>query len=85
MRKYIDIEQIPYITGQTQPSELDYVRRYVIERMPAADVQEVKHGRWIRKAYDNNCCSLCGWNVWVNTGKYCPNCGSRMDLEEVEK
>lgn len=41
MAKYIDAEKIPFVTGQTQVSELDYVRRYVIARMPAADVVEV--------------------------------------------
>ena len=51
----------------------------VIDILPAADVQEVRHGRWIddETAY---ICSVCfhgspsgaKWN-------YCPNCGAKMD------
>lgn len=53
-----------------------------IELLPAADVQEVKHGRWelIDKGhgfYDWEC-SACG-----GSGRgdyvYCPNCGAKMD------
>ena len=55
--------------------------------MPAADVQEVRHGEWD----DNiigfcNVCMECGaiverTAVKSHTGKlnYCPNCGARMD------
>lgn len=68
------------------------------EAVPAADVQEVKHGRWIKNdgRYGWHC-SVCGeddlyafaWNC--DTGenelqdRYCPNCGSRMDLGEETK
>ena len=41
MSRYIDADKIPFVVGQTQPSELDYVRRYVIDNMPTADVVEV--------------------------------------------
>ena len=59
----------------------------------AADVQEVKHGRWIpeRDPDENNriqCfhCSVCDDDyhyigAFVAT-KYCPNCGARMDGEK---
>lgn len=56
-----------------------------IKSVPAADVVEVRHGRWIGKTYK---CSLCG--KWVDPLQgdadmnYCPNCGAKMDGEEQE-
>lgn len=54
--------------------------------MPPADVQEVKHGKWIEKPYllgTSNFCSLCGKNYGMPHGKYnfCPHCGAKMDKE----
>ena len=52
---------------------------------PAADVVEVKHGRWYW-AEDGHCkCSVCGQYAVVKRiaiqTNYCPNCGARMDGE----
>lgn len=61
------------------------------DRVPAADVAEVKHGEWIDMG-DFILCSLCG-ATWLKEfesyyGKatrlcvrtnYCPNCGAKMD------
>ena len=60
----------------------------VMDRLPSADVQPVRHGKWIPKFngqfkggaywYD---CSVCGRIVPdVRNGgwNYCPNCGARM-------
>lgn len=65
-------------------------------RIPAADVEPVRHGRWISWEDADNCipspnrheCSVChdAAQVLVNNiellSHYCPNCGSKMDLEE---
>lgn len=63
--------------------------RKIIEAFPAADVVEVRHGKW-----DDNAvafyrkCTVCGCCVeWdkkpflfgVGEYNYCPNCGARMD------
>ena len=60
----------------------------ILNECPAADVQEVRHGRWITldDEYIDECkCSSCGVLEYFNKGwkrfNYCPNCGSRMDLE----
>ena len=65
-----------------------------LEAMPAADVVEVKHGRWV---LSDNAMSM--WNVWVcsecgyrrkegwmhtedgkkPTAQYCENCMAKMD------
>lgn len=53
----------------------------------AADVAEVRHGRWINtnKEVEQMCkCSECGYPIsyfWSRT-PYCPNCGARMDKED---
>ena len=67
----------------------------MIELLPAADVEEVKHGKWIGKQLDNFrkyevTCSNCGWIGIENYDSYndpsdfnyCPNCGAKMDLED---
>jgi len=56
--------------------------------MPAADVEEVRHGRWIKTDPGNDTlfatCSQCNYPVdwWRGKTKYCPNCGARMDGDE---
>ena len=66
----------------------------VLRNMKAADVQPVKHGRWIAENRDNrgyaDCytCTNCNCYSYTYTlmkdceYEYCPNCGARMDGEE---
>ena len=53
-----------------------------IEDMQAADVQPVKHGRWLVKfegeIYEFSECSECGNTESCET-PYCAQCGARMD------
>lgn len=52
--------------------------RMIIESIPTADVQSVKHGRWMYPFY----CSECGFTPYYSSDlayNYCPNCGARMD------
>lgn len=66
----------------------------VVKETPAADVVEVRHGRWIKKYRGNYLCSVCG--AWYRTtddygniidgemtANYCESCGAKMD--EVEE
>ena len=65
-----------------------------VKNAPAADVAEVRHGRWIRPHWKNSnyCCdcSECGGEAmhreyqWDKNGIYpiCPNCGAKMDKKE---
>lgn len=48
-----------------------------INAIPAADVVEVRHGRW-NNGYEVQNCSECGYRG-KRSYKYCPNCGARMD------
>lgn len=69
----------------------------ILTGMKAADVVEVRHGRWIEDerthpgpGLKNNLCSVCGeiagsWKEGLEPGRkwaYCPNCGTRMDKED---
>lgn len=59
----------------------DYVAAWSeIVHLPAADVAEVRHGRWIEKA-PHPYCSECFVECRDKT-PYCPNCGARMDKED---
>ena len=61
----------------------------VITRIPAADVAEVRHGRWERVSTASGIisrvrCSVCAGTqplTFVNM-PYCPTCGARMDEED---
>lgn len=57
----------------------------IVDAQPAADVVEVRHGRWI----DNTFCSCCGGfdeddegNIIQSFHNYCPACGTLMDKED---
>ena len=60
-----------------------------LAKVPAADVAEVVHGRWIDGAEDFTCgnhnaeCSICrcyvSWDGCDEDFNYCPNCGAKMD------
>lgn len=68
------------------------------DAFPAADVVEVRHGRWIPEAcesvskrnrlieYRVYSCSICGRSNGRVKKKYCPNCGALMrEIENGEK
>ena len=58
--------------------------KHLIADFPAANVEPVRHGRWIpagvnyytRISQCTNCCAKYDFR-----SKYCPNCGARMDEE----
>ena len=60
----------------------------LVNGLPAADGEPVRHGRW---EPGNPICPVCGedkfkgldadiWSDW--NPAYCPNCGAKMDLED---
>lgn len=54
-----------------------------ISAVKAADVQPVKHGKWIGVDYDTYFeCSECKHMTDWQNYKYCPYCGTRMDGEQ---
>ena len=58
--------------------------------IPAADVVEVKHGRWVNivhaivdtTGYCDKCNSQSVWRTRDMAYEICPRCGARMDKEE---
>ena len=59
----------------------------MIDSVPAAEVVEVRHGRWIPKNSDGSwrvdTCSVCGKDThyvrYAPAYDYCPNCGAKLD------
>lgn len=67
----------------------------ILRDLPAADVEPVRHGEWLRTDDDWSSlvtiqCSVCGgeWcfeideDVQLLGYNYCPGCGCKMDLED---
>ena len=97
MARYIDESEIKF-TGEVYSDDSEiYVRlsdvKKAIAQTPTADVEEVKHGEWIKKypLYKIDgifVCSNCKHELDIATGEetpidrgffYCPNCGAKMD------
>jgi DNA-directed RNA polymerase subunit RPC12/RpoP len=99
--KYDTIEELEgarTIPENTWADGLYDAYKIIEEEVDAADVEPVRHGRWIDKsddeyAYCENVyqCSVCGeeWDFLEGTPNqnsyhYCPNCGAKMEKEESE-
>lgn len=56
----------------------------VVGAVEAADVQPVRHGRWIEETPKHSRCSVCDTTCMIAVypiskgANYCPNCGARM-------
>ena len=84
MKEYI--ERATVIDLITRRYELPELCTHEINSIPAADVAEVRHGRWIvfdPKNAESKECSMCGYLFSrLYPSNYCPNCGTRMDKED---
>ena len=87
-KKYIDANKIQwYSKWLISDDKRVFAYKNEIDNIPAADVEEVKHGEWIEQ-YDADddplfrrkwVCSVCGeWQTYGTT-KRCPECGAKMD------
>lgn len=56
-----------------------------VQYMPAADVAQVRHGRWLPEVNVGDCCYRCSECQFLRDAylldieKYCPFCGAKMD------
>ena len=68
------------------------VTEFVEDELPAADVEPVRHGRWLDYMCRDWHCSECGEKIskvrnvdgycYDDKPNYCFNCGAKMDLED---
>lgn len=71
----------------------------ISEHMPFVNAVPIKYGRWVKMTgmmppeyHGHYCCSECQWhmkglrNSWTREEElsYCPNCGTKMNLEECD-
>ena len=90
MAEYIKREEVYQYLDNEVEWTVNQDRLYtleVISDFPAADVAEVRHGRWIAVCGESSGlnwkCSLCAKRV-LQKSPYCPNCGALMKEEEHE-
>ena len=85
-KKYIDADFLKQkISREWDMQELYLPVHFfeAIDDLPAADVQEVRHGYWKERmsTLSSVKCSECGNSHEYDTA-YCPDCGARMDEKD---
>lgn len=93
MKEYIEREallelyQIDGPLNETGRVPLPVIRQNIMD-MPAAEVAEVRHGRWEKFVTASGIisrvrCSVCAGtqSLKFESMPYCPTCGARMDKE----
>ena len=92
MSKYIDAELLKQYLKPSEwgtPDERwipEHEIGAMLDYFPAADVAEVRHGRWIEASAEDPCyyrCAECGW-LSDDEYHYCPNCGAKMTEGDAE-
>lgn len=95
MRKYIDSEAFFKVINTLPYKDTSYPDASVyngaisdvadmLTHFPAADVAEVRHGRWVKDEFGSRC-GACGLYAYRDKfdkpweSPYCPNCGAKMD------
>lgn len=70
---------------------VDFVLDWVLPILEIADVQEVKHGKWVVWGMFDDLvkCSCCGFQDTINhviyeNLRYCGKCGAKMDGEHEQ-
>lgn len=96
MAEYIEREALMRNLKQFAPEQLTPLIESLIQKQPAADVVEVRHGKWKLKQYEGGIldgeiydeCSICEYQRFFDDIRfktafnYCPNCGAKMDGKE---
>jgi len=101
MTDYIEKPDVQYILHiksdkKVEKRLIDYCLESVVDVFEdtglTADVQPVKHGKWVDEACETVCsicgdCCIYGGDGETYLSNYCPNCGARMikDGEQNEK
>lgn len=87
MTEYIEREALIEFVKQNTPdingeTTIECVER-AIRIYPAADVVEVRHGKWIED-HEFFKCSECGCLTDYRLSNFCPDCGAKMNGEVGE-
>lgn len=71
-----ELEKFVKLKTTLRPAFLDVILK----------AEPVRHGKWIHNGFMEVKCNNCG-NVFheLEDINYCPNCGAKMDLNEVEE
>lgn len=95
MKEYIEWAQFLKNLGYDETRRADVLPGStfdIVLKEPAADVAEVRHGRWERILTASGIisrvrCSVCAGTqpLTFENMTYCPNCGTRMDKENKHK
>ena len=96
MKEYIERAQLLKNLGYDETRRADVLPGStfdIVLKEPAADVAEVRHGRWeflgpnrLIKSCMCGTCSVCHVrSVYIVNTAICPNCGTRMDKENKHK
>lgn len=87
MPKYVDADWLKNAVTYIPWCDYRPIQR-LIDEAEGADVEPVRHGRWIPHETDDGFsngvqCTVCGeWFYKYFTYNYCPDCGAKMDKEE---
>ena len=87
MAEYIERESAIKSLLNDAPEQVGYSREDAadcIRYMDAADVAPVRHGRWLHRKNGVAYCSECEIDAVEDETEYCPNCGAKMDLNDLE-
>ena len=84
-KKYIELEAAKKVLAD----DYAYNAAKLLDTVPIADVEEVRHGKWIPTSHpDQKRCSVCDVISFIalypciNKADYCPQCGAKMDKEQ---
>ena len=76
-----------YIEREAAKKVLAYDYAYnaakLLDEVPKADVQKVRHGKWVCLEHEIGLysCSCCSHNILRAKCNFCPHCGAKMDKE----
>ena len=65
------------------------IAKQIVSKQPTIEAEPVRNGRWKKKNGEIYCssCKKCNWSesfeLMLRRFNFCPNCGARMDGEEV--
>lgn len=94
MSRYIDADKAKEKKVYSKDRHEYVVPVAELDWLPTADVQEVRHGHWIKfkipdGVYEHMKCSNCSfyWSMSQHSNIFlrCPHCGAFMDEEEKQQ